>query len=53
VLGSQSGVVSGIFSSVHRCGFAVCGGACVTSQALAAWYTHWYSSEVKKVDMSG
>jgi hypothetical protein len=53
VLGSQSGLVSGILSSAHRSGFAVRGGACVTSQALAAWYTHWCSSEVKKVDMSG
>jgi hypothetical protein len=50
--GSQSGLVFGILSSVHRSRFAVCGGAWVTSHALAAWYICQHSSEVKKVDMS-
>jgi hypothetical protein len=53
VLGSQSGLVSRILSSVHCSGFVVCSSACVSSQALAAWYTHRHSSEVKRVDMSG
>jgi hypothetical protein len=53
VLGSWSGLVSGILSSAYCSGFAVCSGACVTSQALAAWYTCRHSSEVEKVDMSG
>jgi hypothetical protein len=39
VFGSRSGLVSGILSSAHCSGFAVCGGAWVTSHALAAWYT--------------
>jgi hypothetical protein len=52
VFGSQSSLVSRIFSSAHRSGFVVCGGAWVTSHALAAWYTHWHSSEVKRVDMN-
>jgi hypothetical protein len=53
VLGSQFGLVSGILSSARRSGFAVCNGACVTRQALAASCTRQCSSEVKKVDMSG
>jgi hypothetical protein len=51
VFGSHSGVVSGILSSAHLSIFAVYGGAWVTNHALAAWYTHQRSSEVKRVDM--
>jgi hypothetical protein len=50
VFGFQSGLVSEMLSSVHRSGFAVCGGAWVTSPALAAWYAHQHSSEVKRAD---
>jgi hypothetical protein len=52
VSGSLSGPVSGILSSAHCSRFAVCGGAWETSHALAAWYTQWCSSEVKRVDIS-
>jgi hypothetical protein len=52
VFGSQSCLLSRTLSSAHHSRFAVCSGAWVMSHALAAWYTHQHSLEVKRVDMS-